>query len=90
MAADPFSIGVFIFALVLLLMVFGVPVAFGFLLGNIVGAFLLVGGWVGVVQLVDNSTNLITSFRLVAIPMFVLMGALLFHSGLVHHRLLRC
>jgi len=82
MAADPFSIGVFIFALVLLLMVFGVPVAFGFLLGNIVGAFLLVGGWVGVVQLVDNSTNLITSFRLVAIPMFVLMGALLFHSGL--------
>ncbi len=84
MAADPISIGLLIFVLVLLLMAFGVPVAFGFLLSNIVGAFLLVGGWAGVVQLVDNSTNLITSFRLVAIPMFVLMGALLFHSGLAH------
>ncbi len=84
MFADPFSIGVFIFVLVLVLMAFGVPVAFGFLFSNIVGAFLLMGGWVGVVQLVDNSTNLITSFRLVAIPMFVLMGALLFHSGLAN------
>ena len=84
MFVDPFSIGVFIFVLVLVLMAFGVPVAIGFLFSNIVGAFLLMGGWVGVVQLVDNSTNLITSFRLVAIPMFVLMGALLFHSGLAN------
>lgn len=84
MFADPFSIGIFIFALVLVLMAFGIPVAFGFLLSNIVGAFLLMGGWVGIVQLIDNSTNLITSFRLVAIPMFVLMGALLFHSGLAN------
>ena len=84
MLADPVSIGIFIFALVLLLMALGIPVAFGFLLANIVGAFLLMGGWVGIVQLVDNSTNLITSFRLVAIPMFVLMGALLFHSGLAN------
>jgi tripartite ATP-independent transporter DctM subunit len=40
------------------------------------------GGFDGLLQLVDNSTSLITSFTLVAIPMFVLMGALLFHSGL--------
>ena len=88
MLFDPLSVGVFIFFLVLVLMAFGVPVAFGFLLSNFVGAFLLMGGiaggYVGIVQLVDNSTNLITSFRLVAIPMFVLMGALLFHSGLAN------
>lgn len=74
--------GAFIFLLLLLFMVLGVPVAFAFLAANLVGAFLLMGGLEGLLQLVDNSTSLITSFTLVAIPMFVLMGALLFHSGL--------
>ena len=74
--------GALIFGLVLTLMAIGVPVAFAFLTANLVGAFLLLGGWVGLLQVVDNSTSLITSFTLVAVPMFVLMGALLFHSGL--------
>jgi tripartite ATP-independent transporter DctM subunit len=74
--------GAFIFLLLLLFMVLGMPVAFAFLAANLVGAFLLMGGLEGLLQLVDNSTSLITSFTLVAIPMFVLMGALLFHSGL--------
>jgi tripartite ATP-independent transporter DctM subunit len=74
--------GALIFVLVLLLMVLGVPVAFAFLAANLLGAFLLMGGFEGLLQLVDNATSLITSFTLVAIPMFVLMGALLFHSGL--------
>jgi tripartite ATP-independent transporter DctM subunit len=74
--------GAFVFLLVLVLMALGVPVAFAFLAANLVGAFLLMGGLEGLLQMVDNSTSLITSFTLVAIPMFVLMGALLFHSGL--------
>jgi len=74
--------GAAIFLLVLVFMTLGVPVAFAFLAANLVGAFVLMGGWFGLLQLVDNSTSLITSFTLVAIPMFVLMGALLFHSGL--------
>ncbi len=77
-----YATGALIFLLVLLLMACGVPVAFAFLGANLLGAFLLMGGWVGMLQLVDNSTALITSFTLVAVPMFVLMGALLFHSGL--------
>jgi tripartite ATP-independent transporter DctM subunit len=76
------AIGAFIFILVLTLMALGVPVAFAFLGANLIGAFVLMGGFDGLLQLVDNSTSLITSFTLVAIPMFVLMGALLFHSGL--------
>lgn len=75
-------IGAIIFILVLALMALGVPVAFAFLGANLIGAFVLMGGFDGLLQLVDNSTSLITSFTLVAIPMFVLMGALLFHSGL--------
>jgi len=74
--------GALIFLLVLLLMVLGVPVAFAFLAANLIGAFLLMDGFAGLLQLVDNCTSLITTFTLVAIPMFVLMGALLFHSGL--------
>lgn len=74
--------GALVFTLVITLMVLGVPVAFAFLAANLAGAYLLMGGWPGLLQLVDNSTSLITSFTLVAVPMFVLMGALLFHSGL--------
>ena len=74
--------GAFIFGLVLTLMAIGVPVAFAFLTANLVGAFLLLGGWVGLLQVVDNSTSLITSFTLVAVPMFVLMGALATRAGL--------
>jgi tripartite ATP-independent transporter DctM subunit len=77
-----YAAGGLIFALVICFMAIGVPVAFAFLGANLVGAFLLMGGWVGLLQLVDNSTSLVTSFTLVAVPMFVLMGALLFHSGL--------
>lgn len=74
--------GLLVFALVLALMAAGVPVAFAFLGANLVGAFVLMGGWIGMIQLVDNATALITTFTLVAVPLFVLMGALLFHSGL--------
>jgi tripartite ATP-independent transporter DctM subunit len=76
------AVGASVFMFVLLLMAIGVPVAFAFLCANLIGAFVLMGGWVGMLQLVDNSTTLITSFTLIAVPMFVLMGALLFHSGL--------
>lgn len=82
--ADPAAVGALVFALVLALMVLGIPVAFSFLGANLIGAALIMGGFKGVLQLIDNSTNLITSFILVAIPMFILMGALLFHTGLAN------
>ncbi|MDX2143863.1 MAG: TRAP transporter large permease [Rhodospirillaceae bacterium] len=86
--ADPVVVGALMFALVLVLMVIGLPVAFAFLGANLIGAVLVMGanghGLAGLLQLVDNSTNLITSFILVAIPMFIVMGALLFHTGLAN------
>ena len=74
--------GLAVFLLVLAFMAMGVPVAFAFLAANLLGAWILVGDWFGPLQVVDNATSLITSFTLVAVPMFVFMGALLFHSGL--------
>ncbi|MDJ0926372.1 MAG: TRAP transporter large permease [Gammaproteobacteria bacterium] len=77
-----FEVGILVFALVIFLMAIGVPVAFAFLGANLIGAWLLLGNLPGLLQMVDNSTALITNFTLVAVPMFVLMGSLLFHSGL--------
>ena len=67
---------------VLLLMALGMPVAFAFLAANILGAFLFLGGVNGVYQLIANASVSVTSFLLVPIPLFVLMGELFFHSGL--------
>ena len=74
--------GIAVFFLVIAFMAMGVPVAFAFLAANLVGAWMIMGDLYGPLQVVDNSTSLITSFTLVAVPMFVFMGALLFHSGL--------
>jgi len=49
---------------------------------NIIGIYLFSGGWPVLPQIADNATNLITSFTLSPIPMFILMGSLFFHTGL--------
>jgi tripartite ATP-independent transporter DctM subunit len=59
----------------------GLPVAFAFLGINIMGAAIFLGGEPGLTQLVRNAVQSITSFALTPIPFFVLMGEVLFHSG---------
>src|SRR6266702_2001979 len=59
----------------------GLPVAFAFLALNVVGAILFLGGEAGLAQLARNAVQSITSFSLTPIPFFVLMGEVLFHSG---------
>jgi tripartite ATP-independent transporter DctM subunit len=65
-----------------LLMLLGLPVAFSFLAINIIGAILFLGGEAGLIQLARNSVDSVASFSLTPIPMFVLMGEVLFHTGL--------
>jgi tripartite ATP-independent transporter DctM subunit len=64
------------------LLFLGLPVAFSFLAINMVGAIVFLGGESGLVQLTRNSVDSVSSFSLTPIPMFVLMGELLFHTGL--------
>jgi tripartite ATP-independent transporter DctM subunit len=59
----------------------GMPVAFAFLLLNIVGALVFLGGEAGLAQLARNGVQSITSFSLTPIPFFLLMGEVLFHTG---------
>jgi tripartite ATP-independent transporter DctM subunit len=63
------------------LMGIGLPVALAFLALNIVGAWLFLGGEPGLSQLARNAVQSITSFSLTPIPFFVLMGEVLFHTG---------
>ena len=65
-----------------LLLLAGLPVAFTFIAVNIAGAAIWLGGDVGVQQLARNSVISIASFSLTPIPLFILMGEVLFHTGL--------
>jgi tripartite ATP-independent transporter DctM subunit len=63
------------------LMGLGLPVAFAFLALNVLGALLFLGGEPGLPQLARNAVQSITSFSLTPIPFFILMGEVLFHTG---------
>src|SRR3954466_9371503 len=65
-----------------LLLFLGLPVAFSFLVINLLGAWLFLGGEAGLVQLARNSVGSVASFSLTPIPLFILMGEVLFHTGL--------
>src|SRR5499425_1732524 len=60
----------------------GMPVAFSFIAINIVGAILFLGGDAGLSQMLRNSAGAVLNFSLTPIPLFVLMGEVLFHTGL--------
>ena len=64
------------------LLFLGLPVAFSFLVINVVGAFLILGGENGITQMVRNCVGSVANFSLTPIPLFILMGEVLFHTGL--------
>ena len=67
---------------ILALMFVGMPVAFAFFAVNIIGAVIFMGGILGVDQFIANATDSVTSFTLVPLPLFLIMGELFFHTGL--------
>lgn len=67
---------------IMLLMAVGMPVALAFLAANLVGAWVFMGGERGIIQLLNNGLGSLTSYALVPIPLFLLMGEIFFHTGL--------
>ncbi|MBI4187502.1 MAG: TRAP transporter large permease subunit [Chloroflexi bacterium] len=67
---------------VVLLMFAGMPVAFAFLIVDIAGALLWWGGSSGLNQLITNVFRSVGSFTLLPVPLFILMGEVLFESGM--------
>ncbi|HEX8165164.1 MAG TPA: TRAP transporter large permease subunit [Beijerinckiaceae bacterium] len=64
------------------LLFLGMPVALCFVAINLVGAVLFLGGDPGLLQVTRNSVVSVVNFSLTPIPLFILMGEILFHTGL--------
>ena len=64
------------------LLFMGLPVAYSFLIINILGAVLILGGEAGTAQMLRNCVGSVASFSLTPIPLFILMGEVLFRTGL--------
>jgi tripartite ATP-independent transporter DctM subunit len=71
-----------IFGSLFVLMASGMFIAFCFMLINVVGVYLLFGGVSGLDQLVLSIYSTLATFTLAPIPLFILMGEVMFYSGL--------
>ena len=67
---------------IIVLLLTGLPVAFAFILVSLAGTFVFWGGEAGVRQFVLAAFSSVSSFILIALPLFFLMGELLMHSGI--------
>lgn len=74
-----FFVGGLIFLLLL-----GFPIAFAFLLIDLLGILAFMGP-LGLEQVTLHVFTSLSTFTLAPIPMFILMGELLFHSGLAYN-----
>lgn len=68
--------------LLLFFVLLGMPVAFSFLVTNLITASFVFGGAAGINQLILNIYDSVSVFTLAPIPLFILLGQLLFRSGL--------
>lgn len=66
----------------LVLMATGLPVAFAFFGVNILGAIVFMRGDPGLFQFVRSMVDGVQSFSLLPIPLFILMGEVMFHTGI--------
>ncbi|MCW5687556.1 MAG: TRAP transporter large permease subunit [Pseudolabrys sp.] len=67
-----------------LLFAIGMPVTLAFFGVNLAGAWVFLGGEAGLEQLVRNTGVAVNSFALLPIPLFVMMGEILFHTGVAY------
>ena len=62
------------------IMLLGLPVGISFLFTNLLGTLFFMGGVSGFKLLILNLEESLTSFGLLTVPMFILMGEVMFHS----------
>jgi tripartite ATP-independent transporter DctM subunit len=65
-----------------IVMTIGMPIAFAFLAVNLAGAYFFWGGAAGVNQMVLATMDSVANFSIMPVPLFILMGELLFRSGI--------
>jgi len=82
---DWVTLFIIILSALIFLFFLGVPVAFSFLFINILFAYIFWGGDVGLTQLILSIFRSITSFSLLPVPLFLLMGEIMFLFGIAHN-----
>lgn len=74
--------GLLLLLSVMVLLFLGTPVAFAFMFVNVVGVVVFWGGEAGLRQLILSMWSSVSTFTLVPIPLFILMGDVMFRSGI--------
>lgn len=78
---EGYLIALALLAALLLLMFLGTPIAFCFIFINLMGGIFILGGEKGINVLILSIFEAVSTFSLAPVPLFVLMGEILFHSG---------
>ena len=73
---------ILIISILFILMLSGMPIGFCFLLICVGGMYIYFGGGIGLEQLIISIYTTTNSFILLPIPLFILMGEVMFHSGI--------
>jgi tripartite ATP-independent transporter DctM subunit len=76
-----------IFVSLFFLFAIGIPIGFAFLLVNMVSVFLFWGGFSGLEQMMLSVFRSVTNFNMLPVPLFILMGELIFNSGIAANSL---
>jgi tripartite ATP-independent transporter DctM subunit len=71
-----------IFGVLIVLMATGMPIAFSFMMINVVGVYVFFGGTMGLEQMILSMSTSLTTFVLLPVALFILMGELLVHSNI--------
>jgi tripartite ATP-independent transporter DctM subunit len=69
-----------IFGILVVLMLTGMPIALCFFIINVIGMYVLFGGVMGLQNLINSLYASLNSFILLPIPLFILMGEVMFQS----------
>jgi tripartite ATP-independent transporter DctM subunit len=73
---------IIIFGALVLLMATGMPIAFAFMIINVIGVYIFFGGTSGLEQMILSMSTSLTTFTLLPVALFILMGELLVHSNI--------
>lgn len=67
---------------VVFILLLGVPIAFSFLIINLIGAFFVLGGESGLLQIIRNMQTSVAQYSLAPIVLFVFMGEVMLYTGI--------
>lgn len=67
---------------VIFFLLLGIPIAFSFLAVNLIGAFLILGGELGLLQTIRNMQTAVAQYSLAPIVLFVFMGEVMLYTGI--------